>query len=122
MSLDRTVQRPLHRLRVACRYVTLPPYVEDAGDGAIVHAFVQPRAAKNAISGVHGAAVKIKVTAPPVDDRANRAAEELLARLVGHGRGRVTVVAGRSSRHKQIKVVGATAEEVAAAIEAVAAR
>jgi uncharacterized protein (TIGR00251 family) len=91
----------------------LPPYVEDTPEGSVVHAFVQPRAARTALAGTHGAAIKLKVTAPPVDDRANRAVEELLAGLIGVGRSRVAVVSGRGSRHKRLGVAGVRAEVVA---------
>jgi uncharacterized protein len=44
----------------------------------LIDALVQPRASRDAIDGVHDEALKLKVKAPPVDDRANRAVEKLL--------------------------------------------
>ena len=78
--------------------------------------FLRPRAAKDGIAGVHGDALKIKVTAPPVDDRANRAVEELLAGALHVPRSSVRVVSGRASRHKRIEITGKRPEEVAAAL------
>jgi DnaK suppressor protein len=95
----------------------LPPYVEDAPGRSVVTAFVQPRAARTALAGVHGAAIKLKVTAPPVDDRANQAVEELVGGLLGMRRGRVAVVSGRGSRHKRVRVAGVRAEVVAETLQ-----
>jgi uncharacterized protein len=96
----------------------LPPWLTPSDDGVIVAAFVQPRAGRSAVAGTHAGALKLKVTAPPLDDRANRAVEDLLARLVGMPRADVTVVAGRTSRYKRIKLVGITPERAAAALSA----
>lgn len=68
--------------------------------------FVQPRAARDAIVGVHGEALKLKVSAPPLEGRANRAVERLLADRLGVAHGDVNVVSGDSSRSKRIEVRG----------------
>jgi uncharacterized protein (TIGR00251 family) len=85
-------------------------------DGTKVEVFVQPRAAKDAIVGIHGSALKIKVKAPPLDDRANRAVEEVIARALGVPRSRVSVVGGAKSRSKQIAVRGVGVAAVKKAI------
>jgi hypothetical protein len=95
--------------------MALPEFVTGTDDGAVVKVFVQPRAAKDAIVGLHGVAVKIKIKAPPLDDRANRSVEDLVATLLGVPRSRVAVTGGRASRHKRIKVTGTAPEEVARA-------
>ena len=82
----------------------------------VVDAFVQPRSAKNALVGVHGRALKVKVTAPPVDGKANEATEKLFARWLRVPRGTVEIVSGHSSRHKLIRVSGAVPETVATAL------
>jgi uncharacterized protein (TIGR00251 family) len=81
-------------------------------DGVLIDIFVQPRAARDAIEGVHGEALKLKVKAPPVDDRANRAVEKLLAALLELPRSNVAVVGGHSSRRKRIAISGASREWV----------
>jgi uncharacterized protein len=93
----------------------LPDFVTGTDDGAVVEVFVQPRAAKDAIVGLHGAAVKIKIKAPPLDDRANRSVSDFVAALLGVPRSSVAVIGGRASRHKRIKVTGTPPEEVARA-------
>lgn len=94
----------------------LPPYLGRLDDGVVVHVFVQPRAAKDALVGVHGRALKLKVTAPPVDGKANEATEKLLARWLGVPRSTVAVTSGHASRHKRIRIAGASAEAVAGAL------
>jgi uncharacterized protein (TIGR00251 family) len=97
--------------------MTEPDYLSARnGDVVVIDAFVQPRAARTALAGIHGSSLKIKIGAPPVDDRANRALENFLARLVGVPPSQVLVVAGRSSRHKRIEISGADLASVKRAL------
>lgn len=91
-------------------------FVRAFGDDVLIETFVQPRAPRSSVAGIQGGALKLKVTAPPVDDRANRAVEGLLAEVIGVPRSRVTVQTGRSSRHKRVMVEGASATSVAEAL------
>ncbi len=72
----------------------------------------QPRANKNEIVGVHGAELRVKVTAPPVDSAANEALVRFLAESLGLPRNQVQLTRGASARHKAVKVCGLKAEEV----------
>ena len=74
---------------------------------------VQPRSAGNRVVGVHGDALKVQVTAPPVDDAANRAVVALLAEWLGVSRAAVTVVRGRTARDKLIEVASAEPDRLA---------
>ena len=85
--------------------------------GVLIDAIVQPRASRDAISGVHDESLKVRVKAPPVDDRANRAVEKLLAGLLELPPANVTVVGGRSSRRKRIAIDGASREWVVDCLE-----
>ncbi|MGZ8397922.1 MAG: DUF167 domain-containing protein [Gemmatimonadales bacterium] len=73
---------------------------------------VQPRASRDEIVGLHGEAVRIRLTAPPVDDSANDALVRFIAELLCLPRPAVRLVAGRSSRSKVVAITGATLEEV----------
>jgi hypothetical protein len=73
---------------------------------------VQPRARKNAITGVVGDALKLALTAPPVDGRANEACIEFFANLLDLPRSSVTIASGETSRNKVIRVAGLSADEV----------
>lgn len=99
--------------------MSLPAWIRPARNGASVEVFVRPRAAKDAIAGVHGTRLRVKVKAPPVEGRANRAVEELFAGLLGLPRSAVTVVTGESSRHKTIQVSGMSPEDVTASLDVV---
>jgi uncharacterized protein (TIGR00251 family) len=73
---------------------------------------VHPRSKKNAITGTLGDALKVSLTAPPVDGKANEACIEFFANLLKVPRSSVTIAAGQTSRNKVIRIVGLTAEEV----------
>jgi uncharacterized protein (TIGR00251 family) len=67
---------------------------------------VQPGASRNEIAGKREGSVVVRVTAPPVDGRANKAACKLLADLCGIPPSRVEVVRGQSGRDKVIRLSG----------------
>ena len=73
---------------------------------------VQPRAKKNAITGVVGDALKLALTAPPVEGRANHAVIEFFADLFAIPRSSVTIASGETSRNKVIRISGPTVPAV----------
>lgn len=73
---------------------------------------VHPRAKKNAIVGELGEALKLSLTAPPIDGRANAACIEFFAKVLKVPRSSVTIASGQSSRNKVIRVAGLPADEV----------
>jgi uncharacterized protein (TIGR00251 family) len=73
---------------------------------------VQPRARRNAIVGELGDALKIALTAPPVNGRANEACTEFFANLLSLPRASITIASGQSSRNKVIRVAGISADEL----------
>ena len=87
------------------------PIHESAG-GATLAVKVHPRAKKNAITGEVGDALKLALTAPPVDGRANQACIEFFANLLDVPRSSVTIASGETSRNKVIRVAGLSAQEV----------
>jgi len=84
----------------------------DSPGGVTFAVRVHPRAKKNGITGELGNALKISLTAPPLDGRANEACVEFFAKLLKVPRTSVTIASGQSSRNKVIRVAGLTAEEV----------
>ena len=72
---------------------------------------VHPRAKKNGITGTLGEALKLSLTAPPVEGRANEACIEFFARLLKVPRSSITIASGQSSRLKVIRITGITAAE-----------
>jgi uncharacterized protein (TIGR00251 family) len=73
---------------------------------------VHPRAKKNAITGELGDAIKLSLTTPPIDGRANDACIEFLAKLLKVPRSSITIASGAGSRNKVIRVMGVTAQYV----------
>ncbi len=66
----------------------------------------QPKASRDAVVGAHGDALKVAVTAAPTGGKANKAVEKLLARAFGVRASAVTIVAGRTSRDKVVRIDG----------------
>ena len=85
-------------------------------DSARINVYVQPRASKTAVVGMHDGCVKIRLAAPPVDGAANAALVEFVADQVGVAKSRVRITAGLTSRRKTVEVDGVTAEELAGAL------
>jgi uncharacterized protein (TIGR00251 family) len=73
---------------------------------------VHPRAKKNAITGQVGDALKVALTAPPVDGKANAACIEFFANLLNVPRSSVTIAVGQTSRNKVIRVAGLAAQQL----------
>jgi len=73
----------------------------------LLRLYIQPRASKNEIAGIHGGtALKIRLTSPPVDGAANSACIEFLANVLGIRKSHVEILSGQKSRIKQIKLTG----------------
>jgi uncharacterized protein (TIGR00251 family) len=79
---------------------------------------VHPRAKKNAIMGEIGDALRVSLTAPPIDGRANQACIEFFAKLLKVPRSSVTIASGLSSRNKVIRVAGISAAELRKRLQA----
>jgi len=86
--------------------------VHDTSSGATFAVKVHPRSKKNALTGEVGDALKVALTAPPVDGKANAACIEFFAKLLNVPRSSVTIASGQSSRNKVIRVSGISADEV----------
>ena len=74
---------------------------------------VQPRASRDEVAGMAGDALRVRLTAPPVDGAANEALVRLLAHRLGVSRGSVALVSGHTGRNKVVEVSGLPPEEVA---------
>ncbi|HTS34466.1 MAG TPA: DUF167 domain-containing protein [Candidatus Solibacter sp.] len=88
-------------------------FVIHESGGAIAFAIkVHPRAKKNAITGEVGDALKLSLTAPPLEGRANEACIDFFAKLLKVPRSSVTIASGLTSRNKVIRVSGISAEHL----------
>lgn len=75
---------------------------------------VVPRASRSEIAGEHDGALRVRVTAPPVDGAANEEVIRLLARGLGVARRKVEIVSGQTSKLKRVKVHGARLSDLQA--------
>jgi uncharacterized protein (TIGR00251 family) len=82
--------------------------------GVVFTVRVQPRASRDAIAGEMEGALKIRLTAPPVEDRANEALRRFLAARLKIAFSAVKIAGGEKSRIKRIEVQGVTSSQVLA--------
>ena len=80
--------------------------IQKTEDGVTFKIKVQPGAGKNEIVGVQGDALKIKINAPPVKGKANKALIDFLVKQLGVKKSEVEIISGHTSKIKKIKVLG----------------
>lgn len=73
-------------------------------DNLLLRIYVQPRASRDEIVGLHGGSLKVRITAPPVDGKANEHLLKFLAKIFGVARSQITIIAGKQGRHKQLQI------------------
>jgi uncharacterized protein len=91
--------------------------VRDTAHGAQFALRVQPRASRNGFAGTMGDAIKLAITAPPVDGKANQAVIEYLADLFRVPKSSIVIVSGETGRNKLVAIRGMTAEQVLKALK-----
>jgi len=90
--------------------------IRDTAQGAQFALRVQPRSSRTAIAGLLGDAIKLAITAPPVDGKANQAVVEYLAKLFSVPKSSITILSGETGRNKLIAIRGLSAEQVRKAL------
>ncbi|MBU0967149.1 MAG: YggU family protein [Proteobacteria bacterium] len=87
-------------------------FLREVADNSVsLDLYIQPKASKNSICGLHGDELKLAITAPPVDGKANKAVIDFLAKLFGVAKSSVSIMSGQQSRHKRCMVQGVTFQE-----------
>lgn len=86
--------------------------IQERGGTIVIAVRVTPRARRDAIQGEHEGALRVRLTAPPVDDRANDALRRLLAERLNVPISAVRIVAGEKSRTKRVEIAGVTRTQV----------
>lgn len=81
-------------------------YCKKTDQGIHLKVFVQPRSSKNQIAGIHGDALKIKLTAPPVNGAANKMCIQYLAKILGCSKSSIEIISGHSGRNKILLIHG----------------
>jgi len=78
----------------------------------LLRVYLQPRASKCTVAGIHGGELKVAVTAPPVDNAANEMLVAFLAKKLGVAKSSVKIASGASSRHKAVEITGRSDSEI----------
>jgi len=92
-------------------------WIQETRDGVIFKITVQPRGSRNEIAGLQGDAMKIRLTAPPVEGAANKMCVEFLAKSLNVRKSVVEIIRGRTSRSKKVLVRSATRKEIESLLE-----
>ncbi|WP_300668162.1 DUF167 family protein [Desulfoluna sp.] len=67
--------------------------------------FVQPKSSKNTVAGIHGDALKVKITAPPVDGAANAMCIKFFSKFLGVSKSSIEIVSGQTGRNKRVRII-----------------
>ena len=95
--------------------------IKETAGGVQFAVRVIPGASKNEVAGIQDGALKVKLTAPPVEGKANRACVDFLAGLLGVRRSALAITAGEKSRKKTITAAGLTAAELQSRLKGILA-
>jgi len=90
--------------------------LKETGSAVTIKVRVQPRAPRTEIIGDHDGAIKMRLTAPPVNGKANEECRRFLAKLLGVSATSVEIISGESSRDKIIRVQNISARRVLEAL------
>lgn len=77
---------------------------QQTSQGVLLHIYLQPRASRNCLVGLHGQGLKIQLTAPPVEGAANTALLQFLAGLLRLSRSSISLQSGEKSRKKRVLI------------------
>ncbi len=78
------------------------------GDDLVLRLYIQPKASRDNIVGIHGDELKVAITAPPVDGKANAHLTKFLAKQCKVAKGLIDIEKGELGRHKQIRITDPT--------------
>jgi uncharacterized protein (TIGR00251 family) len=90
--------------------------IATSGEAVVLSVRVQPRASKTEIAGVMDGALKVRLQAPALEDRANEALCEFLAVLLKTPKSAVRILSGHRSRSKRVEIRGVTQQQVLALV------
>jgi len=89
------------------------PCLQQLPDGSLLlRLHVQPRSSSNGLAGLHEDMLKLRLTTPPVDGKANKAVIAFLAKLFHLPKSSLTIKSGQQSRSKTVAIVGADVHQV----------
>jgi len=86
--------------------------IQETKEGVVFSIRVIPRSSRSEIAGIQDDALKLKITSPPVEGKANEACIRVLSDLLGVRKSQITILSGHKSRNKRISVSGIGKEDV----------
>jgi uncharacterized protein (TIGR00251 family) len=90
--------------------------IQEDEHGVTVKVHLQPRAHRDKVIGVHGDALKVQITAAPVEGQANDACVAFFARALKIPKTKVAIISGLSSREKRVRLTGISRADVEALV------
>lgn len=87
------------------------PFLQEQDSAVILYLYIQTRASVTKFNGIHGQELKLSLTAPPVDGKANKALITFLARFFGVSKASISLIKGKQSRHKVCRIEDLRIEE-----------
>ena len=86
--------------------------VGETTDGIVFNIRVIPRASKCELAGVQGDALKLRITAPPVEGAANKECVRFLSSMLGVKKSQIKIIAGHKSKNKKVSISGVTRKDI----------
>ncbi len=86
--------------------------VGETEDGVVFNIRVIPRASRCELAGVQNDALKIRITAPPVEGAANKECIKFLSEMLGVTKAQIKIIAGHKSRNKKVSVSGINRRDI----------
>ncbi|MEE8185494.1 MAG: DUF167 domain-containing protein [Thermodesulfobacteriota bacterium] len=93
-------------------YKSRYPFLIEKNGIVFLRLLIQPRASKDEVMGPCGDTLKLRLTSPPVEDKANRRCIEFLANLLGIRKSQIELIHGKKSRKKEVKIIGLSLKEI----------
>lgn len=92
-------------------------FIKISENGISIDCWIHPKASRNAFSGTHGTSIKIAVSAPPEDGKANAELCAFLSKKLGISKSSVQIKSGHASRRKIVFCAGASKEKLLSCIQ-----
>ena len=86
--------------------------VSETTNGVIFNIRVIPRASRCELAGIQGDALKVRITAPPVEGAANKECIRFLSDVLGVKKSQVTIIAGHRSKNKKVSISGINRKDI----------
>ncbi len=86
--------------------------IGETADGVVFNIRVIPRASRCELAGVQGDALKLRITAPPVEGAANKECVRFLSDMLGVKKSQIKIIAGHSSKNKKVSISGINRKDI----------